>query len=229
MILYENNNNIIRIRIQNKDLENFISIFNIDSYSNIYFEDSYNPEFERYGGLENINVIENIFCEVSAITACEVYKPSIYNRILLVMDLNNILFEKLNVNKKQLNKIYDCLSKVWLDYSNNFLNIKVKNIESVALTLNEKLEQSNFNKSNIWIEYQQAIKQLEELYYTDYCQENPVYSDDLRGLLKDLEINKPFFNTIASLAHMNYNKLALFPHIEGVVYKALSIKNSSED
>lgn len=61
--------------------------------------------------------------------------------------------------------------------------------------------------------------------YISNDQENPVYSTSLRFFIQDRNLDKGLINAIISLAHMNFNRLLFFPHVESVIYKLLSKRN----
>ncbi len=182
----------------------------------------YHPEEKRYGGKQNLNIIEEVFCMSSYITSYYLGSKTVEERILLAIELNDILFQQLQIQKTDLKKIYLYLNETWLNYSTEVLNIKVKNIEYISNSLMQKLSRHTLTNIPYINEYYSLIFKLNNLNYKNFEQENPEYSVNLAKLTTELELNKPFFNTIISLAHMNFNRLGLFPHIESIIYKILS-------
>lgn len=222
VLLYENESNIVKIRILKENYKKLLPTLRKYNSSEIYFNDDYAAEVKRYGGLQNIDFVESIFCEASSITAYALYNNTIEERILLAIELNSLLFSNLNVSNKSLKELYEFLSETWLIFSYNSFNIKIKNIDKLSYSLQSQLSNYSLNKKSELLNYKKLIKNIDNLHYKDYHQENPNYSLNLVKKVSNLKIDKPLFNTIISLAHMNFNKLGLFPHIESTVYKILS-------
>lgn len=221
--LFENNKYIAKIRI--KDNKCNQKILNLLHYniSNFSLTDDYQPEIKRYGGKHNVKHIERIFCVSSNITSNQLSNKDIVPRILLSIKLNTIIFDELELTTEVLKEMYSHLSETWLIYSSNVLNLKINNIDSVAKSLKRYINQYKFDFSDPYYQqYKESIYSLKKLNFHDYGQENPLYSDGLKKFIVNRRINKPFLNVIISLAHMNFNRLGIYPHIESTVYKMLS-------
>lgn len=224
VFLFEKNKNVVKIRV--KETENNIIVLNKlkTKIPSICITNDYQHEVKRYGGSQNVYYIEKIFCASSYITSTQLAKTSIESRILLSIKLNEILFNNLNLSKGYLKHLYSHISDSWAKYSSDILNIKINNIEKLANSLKRHINQFECDITKFQINnYKESTKCLTTLNYNDYNQENPLYSNGLRNLIGNLGINKPFFNAVLSLAHMNFNRLGIYPHLESTVYKMLSL------
>ncbi len=186
----------------------------------------YQPEVKRYGGKQNLPTIESIFCESSNLTSSFVNNINEEEKILLSLDLTSLLFNSLEIKKEDLKELYRFLHEIWASYSVESFNLKVENIDLIVKSLDERINKINYNKQEInYKSYIQEISLIKNMTYIDNDQENPVYSTSLRTFIQDRNIDKGLINAIISLAHMNFNRLLFFPHVESVIYKLLSERN----
>jgi thiopeptide-type bacteriocin biosynthesis protein len=225
VFLFEENKNVVKIRIRNTEYNKKILNELKIKIPSICITDDYQPEVKRYGGEQNIYHIERLFCASSYITSTQLANTEIESRILLSIKLNDLLFDNLNLPEVHLKNLYSHISDSWANYSSDILNIKINNIEKLANSLKLHINQfkydfTNYQKINNYKEYTEYITTLN---YKDYNQENPVYTNGLRNFIVKLGINKPFLNVVMSLAHMNFNRLGIYPHLESTVYKMLSL------
>ncbi|KWZ76585.1 thiopeptide-type bacteriocin biosynthesis domain protein [Heyndrickxia coagulans] len=221
--LFDNNLPSVKIRIPNKKYNQQLSNILHSNISNIIITDEYQPEIKRYGGKQNIDYIERLFCLSSKLTATYFCKEKIELRILLAIKLNNFLFEKIKLNNNQRTTLFSLLSEIWEDYTKENLNFYIGDINYLAKMLKKRMNIYKLNlPSDIYNEYVSNLSCLDNLLFEDYNQENPKYSNDLKYFIINSGINKPLLNIIISLAHMNFNRLGIFPHVECTIYKMLS-------
>lgn len=226
--LFENYIFVARIRIENNvlNIKMISEVYSDVSESSLIFD--YKPEIKRYGGESNLPIIENIFCESSYITSSLLFHKDIEERILVVIDLTQILFNSLEIKREDIKELFVFIYEIWVNYSYHILNMRVDNVQGIVDSLRERIDRYKRNEQkSIYIEYERSVNLLKNLTYFDRGQENPEYSALLKSFIIDRGINKPFINVIISLAHMNFNRLVLFPHIESIVYKLLSDKIDS--
>lgn len=222
-ILFESNINVIKIRILEENFEILNEYFIKNNNIKISVNNDYRPEILRYGGKENIYQIEEIFCKASFLQSEILFKENFLKKILLVLELNKNLFNFIDISSEEIKKIYLFLSQMWMEYAKTNFGIEIKNIKNISENLFDDIikEEIEINKNEL-NDYIYEVKKIKKLNYINTVYETPKYSENMKEILEKMNINKTLFNILISLAHMNFNRLELYPHLECVVYRILS-------
>lgn len=159
-IRYEDPSPHIRLRIFLEDVKYIEEIFykldqliKTDSIGSYTF-DVYRPEYERYGGFENFNLVENIFKWDSYLSMNYIKKFNndinyiIHNIIYIIERINipnknilNILYDPEGMKDKNLRREFDKISTINISKDTDdieFLKNIVKNINKLVYSINDE-------------------------------------------------------------------------------------------
>ncbi|GAA0845076.1 thiopeptide-type bacteriocin biosynthesis protein [Bifidobacterium pullorum subsp. gallinarum] len=193
-------------------------------------ESNYIPEYERYGGIEIMEMVEESFFLSSYIIG-KAYESSLnwVQKVNVSYHMNKILFDQLNISLIDKNSYLEYVGDTWLNYSKStFVHLNKKQLMKIAKGSLD-LEDEILRFDNVLIDEKYLSKYIncivkiktKLLKLKPSLLETPQYSDELSDFLKTCDDTyTPLL--IISLVHMNNNRLGIFPHSEAALYYVFS-------
>lgn len=193
-------------------------------------ESNYIPEYERYGGSEIMEMVEQSFF-FSSIIIGKAYENSLswVQKLNISYHMNKVLFDQLFISLTDKNSYLEYVGDTWLNYSKStFIHLNKEQLMKIAKrSLHSKDEILRFDKALIDEEYLFKYIDCAVKIKTDLLKlkpsllETPQYSVELSNFLKTCDDTyTPLL--IISLVHMNNNRLGIFPHSEAALYYIFS-------
>ncbi|NLP17256.1 MAG: hypothetical protein GX379_09525 [Clostridiales bacterium] len=169
-----------------------------------YLEVPYEPEYSRYGGTEAIGYSENVF-QCSSCYALEILEQAKNNyglKLFAALDMMGIALENIEKKEEFLKYYYD----FWRDFNEQKEEpgAYTKGLFEKYKHYNERTSGRNVEFYSAWKE--QLCKNLDEAVRVQNTFDNGWQAKNL---------------ILASLLHMNHNRLGIYPRYESIMAKIM--------